>query len=604
MAQVSFINRKLFKRRRDGQTASAVFTVDSGSQAAGVITSGGSAEDKVNRTGDTMTGDLIMSGAVIETDTINENTAGAGVNVDGALIKDGVVANHVTEAAQDGIGYMRKDGGWVNGGLRIDYSGGTGTQIDTINQGETIWFSASGAGLSTSYNPTTNEIEYIFTAPGGYYDGFYPDADTGDTPTLVGSGRTLTIKGGTLCTTDYQFNTPDHEITVNVQSDPSKVDISGDTMTGALTAPALTSTGDVVADTYFKSSDTSVIIGGSAAGVVYLRPNGHASSTGQLTVSTSQTTARTPLQVEVTGTTIATLVSTVASSYARMVVNAGASSDTQVAFMENGSTKWSLGNNADNDNFQIRKGFGAFGTDDYLRLDTSGWMTLGSTAIGAGAAPNQFTVDSSTGGNIGGAGAIGDQTGYCGINFYDGSVGDMRIWNKRAIDAFGNIHFMTGGSSPSTRMYVDYGGNIGIGTTAPGAKLDVHGSIWATGEVESYDTSDIRLKENVKNLSPERALRLLHARVIEYDHTEKGKHEIGLIAQEVQKIFPEVVKEDENGHLMIHYGKLVAALLSIIQSQEERLTKLEKAVFNGISNKQHQHQGRNGRAWSWKFWNK
>jgi hypothetical protein len=134
--------------------------------------------------------------------------------------------------------------------------------------------------------------------------------------------------------------------------------------------------------------------------------------------------------------------------------------------------------------------------------------------------------------------------------------------------------------------------------------LRVGGNIYADGEVESYDTSDIRLKENVSDIDPERALRLLHSRVIEYDHKEKGKREIGLIAQEVMEIFPEVVKEDQDGNLMIHYGKLVAALLSIIQNQEDRITKLEKTVYNGSAIKQHQHKGRNVRAWTWKFWNK
>jgi len=108
--------------------------------------------------------------------------------------------------------------------------------------------------------------------------------------------------------------------------------------------------------------------------------------------------------------------------------------------------------------------------------------------------------------------------------------------------------------------------------------LTVTGGIYAGGEVESYDTSDIRLKNNVSTISFDRSARLLDASTIEYDHIEKDRHEIGLIAQEIVEIFPEIVKENDAGFLMIQYGKLVAPLLQIVQNQDRRILELERKL--------------------------
>lgn len=114
------------------------------------------------------------------------------------------------------------------------------------------------------------------------------------------------------------------------------------------------------------------------------------------------------------------------------------------------------------------------------------------------------------------------------------------------------------------------------------AGINVTGAITGSGEVESFDTSDIRLKEEVEDLDRKKTLfALLRLRAIRYIHKLKKKKEIGLIAQEVQRDFPEVVKENDEGFLMINYGKMVPALLVAIQEQQSQIDELKEIVKNG-----------------------
>jgi len=79
------------------------------------------------------------------------------------------------------------------------------------------------------------------------------------------------------------------------------VDVTGAFgVTGGITGGTITSNGSVIADTYFRSSDTALIMGTSAAGIIYIRPNGYGSATDQSMFSTSLATIGTDLSV--TGT--------------------------------------------------------------------------------------------------------------------------------------------------------------------------------------------------------------------------------------------------------------------------------------------------------------
>ncbi|MFA5034335.1 MAG: tail fiber domain-containing protein [Candidatus Margulisiibacteriota bacterium] len=97
-------------------------------------------------------------------------------------------------------------------------------------------------------------------------------------------------------------------------------------------------------------------------------------------------------------------------------------------------------------------------------------------------------------------------------------------------------------------------------------------------------SSDMRLKTNVKQLANvlPRALKL---RGVEYDWIKNSKTEhypegkqIGLIAQEVEKEFPEIVVTGSDGYKSLDYGKVTAILLEAIREQQKEIDELKKIV--------------------------
>lgn len=126
-------------------------------------------------------------------------------------------------------------------------------------------------------------------------------------------------------------------------------------------------------------------------------------------------------------------------------------------------------------------------------------------------------------------------------------------------------------------------GNVGIGTSSPNYKLVVAGDIYATGDVIVY--SDERLKTDITTI--QNALQLVESmRGVNYTMIETGKRKVGLIAQEVQQILPEVVSEKE--HLGVAYGNIVGVLVEAIKElkcQNDKLTLEYNELKTFISNK-------------------
>jgi len=121
----------------------------------------------------------------------------------------------------------------------------------------------------------------------------------------------------------------------------------------------------------------------------------------------------------------------------------------------------------------------------------------------------------------------------------------------------------TSGVDP-TQIYYN-GGNVGIGTDAPSARLHVVGDIFATQSVSSL--SDAAFKTNVLPLFD--ALGTVEQlRGVAYDRIDTGAHEIGVIAQEVERLVPEVVSV-HGGHRSVAYGNLTALLIEAVKTLSE-----------------------------------
>jgi hypothetical protein len=115
--------------------------------------------------------------------------------------------------------------------------------------------------------------------------------------------------------------------------------------------------------------------------------------------------------------------------------------------------------------------------------------------------------------------------------------------------------------------------NVGSGQLqVSGGNVFSTGSFQANANVTAL--SDERVKENVETI--EGALdKVLAMRGVRYRRTDIGETQVGVISQEVQKIVPEAVVENDDGMLHVAYGNLVGVLINAIKELEERVRQLE-----------------------------
>ena len=119
------------------------------------------------------------------------------------------------------------------------------------------------------------------------------------------------------------------------------------------------------------------------------------------------------------------------------------------------------------------------------------------------------------------------------------------------------------------------GGDVGIGQTSPAYKLDVDGTIRATGDVIAY--SDKRVKENIKTI--DNALeKVVNLRGVEFNKIGENKKSIGVIAQEVEKVLPEVISTDKKDMKSVAYGNITGVLIEAIKELKREIEELKKQI--------------------------
>lgn len=123
------------------------------------------------------------------------------------------------------------------------------------------------------------------------------------------------------------------------------------------------------------------------------------------------------------------------------------------------------------------------------------------------------------------------------------------------------------------------------GTTTFNGTINLFGSTFVNGknlETElalgkSLPSSDERLKENIRTI--ENALeKVTSLRGVSFDFKESKQNQIGVIAQEVEKIIPEVVGENPDGYKGVQYGNLVGLLIEAIKEQQEQINQLKSEI--------------------------
>jgi hypothetical protein len=233
-----------------------------------------------------------------------------------------------------------------------------------------------------------------------------------------------------------------------------------------------------------------------------------------------------------------------------------------------------------------------------MRIDSSGNVGIGTTttygfkqAINAG---------SSTSGQL----VFGSGTGVY-TNWSDGTA-----TNSPAIGGIGNnLVFATGASSNSERMRLDSSGNLLVGTTSNGPyttrlTLQYAGTTrWSVGPTSSTDTFYISSSssstgvyltasgtswtsnsdENLKNITGTiqnglEKIATLRAAEFTWKADATNKPQVGLIAQDVQKVLPEVIDTNDDGHLGVRYTEVIPLLVAALQEAVAKIDVLETRI--------------------------
>lgn len=125
--------------------------------------------------------------------------------------------------------------------------------------------------------------------------------------------------------------------------------------------------------------------------------------------------------------------------------------------------------------------------------------------------------------------------------------------------------------------------SLGVGTAAS----NVMGEIRATNNITAYYSSDIRLKENIKNID-NAIMKLSSINGVEFDWTddyierhggEDGyfirKHDVGVIAQEIAMVLPETVATRGDGIMAVRYDKIIALLIEAVKDLSKQVEDLK-----------------------------
>jgi hypothetical protein len=255
--------------------------------------------------------------------------------------------------------------------------------------------------------------------------------------------------------------------------------------------------------------------------------------------------------------------------------------------------------------------------ENYITLEnniSSGHIILypgsgGNTGIGTKNPSYKLDINTGSLANITGArvywqritgnSSNSDQLKIFHRRFADGSdysTAEIKIQKTVDLTDMGYISFKNNyieiGNGSTAHMTISSGGNVGIGTTTPDQRFVVYNGT-TTGRYTTTGwthTSDIRLKENISIVTTvlSDVLKLQGVR-FNFKSDDTKTRQIGFIAQDFEKVFPEFVVTDNNGFKSIAYGQISAVLVEAIKEQQQIIDNQQaeinhlKSIENEIS---------------------
>ena len=184
-----------------------------------------------------------------------------------------------------------------------------------------------------------------------------------------------------------------------------------------------------------------------------------------------------------------------------------------------------------------------------------------------GSATNASTASYILGSEVDGAVTLANTASYIDATNIDGVVA-----NSSTASLATSVSF-NGGLTSSSDVQFD---SLGIGTAASGTT----GEIRATGDITAFYSSDKRLKDNITPIS--NALNKLNQiGGYEFDWNDLSSHsghDVGVVAQEIEKVLPEVVVDRDTGYKAVRYEKIVALLIQAVKEQQLQIDELKSKL--------------------------
>ena len=242
--------------------------------------------------------------------------------------------------------------------------------------------------------------------------------------------------------------------------------------------------------------------------------------------------------------------------------------------------------------FATKSGTGITETGNDLPVERMCVSPTGNVGIGTRAPIAKFEVSGASGqlfsvvdSFVGTIFSVNDVSGIPSIEVLDTGLvklaqytGQVAISTSTAQSGFALTAWGNAYVNSSTYIVKSLGVGTGPSNTA--------GEIRASNEITAYYTSDERLKENVV-LIGNPIEKLMQIRGVSFDWTEehiksKGgedgyfvrKHDIGVIAQEIEKVLPEIVATRDNGYKAVKYEKIVPLLIECIKEQQTQINQI------------------------------
>jgi spore maturation protein SpmB len=457
-----------------------------------------------------------------------------------------------------------------------NFAGGTFT-----GNGSALTFGGTGIVSGSSQLTTEFDARYLNTSGDGIVSSSAQVTELLPTGTVSGSSQIVSIliplntfsaseetKNSTLATYTGSVDTKNSTLGTYTASLETKNSTLA-TYTGSVDtkfSTLATYTGSI--DTTIKTKlDADLVVSGSASAVKTFLSLGNVTNESKATMFTSPTFTGTPVAPTAASNTNSTQIATTAYVQQELTDLIGGANEAFDTLLEISASL------ASGDSTLNTLVSGKLTKSSNLSdlTDASAARTNLGLVIGTNVQAYNSTLAAVAGGTYSGDDSIT-------------TIGTVTAGNVTAILPTGTIS----GSSQVTLSSTTGGGtsanvqfnSLGIGMAAS----TTTGRIDATNDIVAYSSSDIRFKENIKPI--ENALeKISKISGNTYDWKEENKiehgyegNDVGVIAQEIEEVLPQLVQTRESGFKAVKYDKLVALLIEGIKEQQSQIEELKNKI--------------------------